>query len=470
MGSRATKSALILILATLAEGASPPPLPPQTELPAATQCNDRSTSTDARIAACTSAIASGQSQGVALAEIYSNRCAALITRSIRADPPKDGSPSPTARNDEDHALQDCSQAIALNPDGIQAYRSRAELYGFRHDWDHAIADYDQAIRLKPNVGIYYAFRGTDYANKGDYDRAIADCSHAQSLGGMLAGFDTVCLTNATGSKARVAAGQRPGNMRAWCWGKALVQEGWTQGLAVPGCTALIDSGKEKPVDLADDYYNRGEARMYNEDVDHDKQLADYSGAIRYRPRYAAAYGRRGITYFVYKADYDHAIADLTMALRLKPDNTLYLSYRGQALLAKGRYALATKDFKRLIALEPSDAEAFVYLSEADVGRGNYTQAITDADTAIKLDPAGGSGTEAYNSRGNAHFHLDALGDAIADYETALKRYPGYWEALYGRGSVKLRQGDPVGGKADIDASVKLHAGAADEERKRGIVP
>jgi tetratricopeptide (TPR) repeat protein len=474
VGSGAKRLALILALAALTEGASPPhspqPSPPQTDSPAAIQCKDRSISDEARIAACTAVIASGQSLGSPLAEIYSNRCAALISRSLGARVQKGGSKSPTARDDEDHALQDCSQAIALNPDASHAYRSRAELYGFRHDWDHAIADYDQAIRLKPNAGIYYAFRGTDYANKGDYDRAIADCSLAQSLGGMLAGFDKLCLSNAIGSKARVAAGQKLGDMRAWCWGKALIQEGWTKELAVPGCTALIESGKEKPVDLAEDYYNRGHARMYAEDVDHDKELADYSGAIRYRPRYADAYGWRGITYYVHKADYDHAIADLTMALRLKSDDRLYLSYRGQALLAKGRYALATKDFRRLIALDPSQAEAFVHLSEADIGRGDFTQAIADANQAIKLDPAGGSGTEAYNSRGNAHFHLGALGDAIADYDTALKRYPDFWEALYGRGVAKLRQGDMAGGKADIDAAAKLHPHAAEEERKRGIGP
>jgi tetratricopeptide (TPR) repeat protein len=72
--------------------------------------------------------------------------------------------------------------------------------------------------------------------------------------------------------------------------------------------------------------------------------------------------------------------------------------------------------------------------------------------------------------GDAYFHLGALGDAIVDYDAALKRYPDYWEALYGRGVVKLRKGDTAGGKADIEAAVKLHPGAAVEERKRGIAP
>ena len=471
MGGGARRLVLIVALATLAEGASPPlsppPSPPPTDSPASIQCKNGSISDDARIAGCTSVITSGQSRGAALADIYQARCAALISEAIRANLQKNGATSPIARDDEDQALQDCSHAIALNPDNSRAYASRAELYDLKHDWDHAIADYDQAIRLRPNSGMYFAFRGTDYANKGDYDRAISDCSHAQSLGGMLGGFDGLCLKNATGSKARAAAGQRPGDMRAWCRGEALIQEGFPRDLVIPGCTALIESGKEKPEGLAEDFYNRAHAR-YSE-TDADKSLADYTSAIRNRPRYADAYGWRGITYYWPKADYDRAIADLTMALRLKPNDRLYLDYRGQALLAKGRFALASKDFERLIALNPGDATAFLHLSQADIGRRNYTRAIADADQAIRLSPLSGA-TEAYNNRGNAHFHLGALGDAVVDYDAALKLDPGNWQPLYGRGVVKLRKGDTAGGRTDIDAAVKLHPGAPDEERRRGIAP
>lgn len=222
---------------------------------------------------------------------------------------------------------------------------------------------------------------------------------------------------------------------------------------------------EKPDDLAEDFYNRAHAR-YSE-ADADKNLSDYSSAIRYRPRYADAYGWRGITYYWPKADYNRATADLTMALRLKPDDRLYLRYRGKALLAKGSFILAGKDFQRLIALDPGDADAFLRLSDVKIGLHDYVGAITDADQAIKLSPLSGA-TEAYNNRGDAHFNLGALAEALADYDAALKLYPGNWQSLYARGVVKLRMGDTAGGRTDIDAAVKLHPGAADEERKRGI--
>ena len=454
-----------------ATAGSPDPnikLPPHADSPTSSQCEDTSASDDARIASCTSVITSRQRQSAPLADIYLSRCNALISRALRARYQKDGSTSLAPGRNLDQALKDCSQAIALNPTDGRAYSSRAEIYDIRRDWDHAIPDYDQAIRLKPIAkgALDLVFRGTDYANKGDYDRAISDCSRAQSLGGeMLGGFDELCLENARGSKARVAAGQTPRNMRAWCRGKALIQEGDPRELVIPGCTALIKSGKEKPGDLAEAFYNRAHAR-YSE-ADADKNLADYGAAIRYRPRYADAYGWRGITYYWPKADYDRAIADLTMALRLKPNDRLYLSYRGKALIAKGSFAVASKDFARIIALDPGNAEAFLRLSDAKIGLHDYAGAIVDADQAIKLSPLSGA-TEAYNNRGDAHFHLGALAEAMADYDAALKLYPDNWQSLYGRGVVKLRVGDTAGGRTDIDAAVKLHPGVADEERKRGI--
>ena len=296
-----------------ASAGSPDPnikLPPHADSPTSSQCEDVRAIDDVRIASCTSVITSSQGQSAPLADIYLSRCDALTSRAARARLQKDGATSLAPRRDLDQALEDCSQAIALNPADGRAYSSRAEIYDIRGDWDHAIPDYDQAISLKPigKADLDFALRGTDYANKGDYDRAISDCSRAQSLGGgKLGGFDELCLENARGSKARVAAGQRLRDMQAWCRGKALIQEGDPHELVLAGCTALIVSGKEKPDDLAEDFYNRAYARDFETDAD--KKLTDYSAAIRYRPRYADAYGWRGITYYWPKADYDHAIAD-----------------------------------------------------------------------------------------------------------------------------------------------------------------
>ena len=437
------------------------------DTPAWKQCTDQSISDDAQIAGCSSVIASGEEQGANLAEAYFDRCEAFLGRSERQTLREQGLIKSTPREDEDLAFQDCNRAIELKPDYEHAYATRALLYDSKHDYDHAIADYDAAIKLRPDVGLNFAFRGSVYASKGDYDRAIADCTHAQQLGQMLAGFDTLCLKNATEAKARLAAGQKLGDKRAWCQGKALIQEGWAVEMQIPGCTALIASGKETRKNLAEDFYNR--ARAYDFQSDKDHALADFGEAIRLNQNNADAYGRRGMIYYWAKNDYGRAVADLSHALRLKPDDELFLSYRGQAYLAKGQFALASKDFERLIKLKPDNAGAFLHLSLADNGGGDYDRAIAHADQAIRLSPLSGA-TEAFDSRGNAHLHQGKVDDAIGDYDSALKLDPTNWQPLYGRGVAKIRTGDTVGGQADIVAAVKLHADAAAEERNLGISP
>jgi tetratricopeptide (TPR) repeat protein len=58
-------------------------------------------------------------------------------------------------------------------------------------------------------------------------------------------------------------------------------------------------------------------RMYK--GDDDKAIADLSEAIRLKPDYVGAYNNRGIAY-IQKGDYDKALADFREAVRLKPDH------------------------------------------------------------------------------------------------------------------------------------------------------
>jgi tetratricopeptide (TPR) repeat protein len=347
----------------------------------------------------------------------------------------------------------------------EALRIRAAAYLNKGDDDHAIADYDQAIRLKPDSVGAFTLRGMAYAHKGDYDRAIEDYTHALQL---VPGFGMAQggMTEAKAAKARIAGGQAPGDPRAWCQGKALPQEGFAQDLQISGCTTLIQSGKEKPTDLAGDFFNRASA--YDFQGDHDRAIADYGQAIKLAPKNADAYYRRGAIYWV-MADYDHAIADLSAAIKLDPKQVLYFSYRGYAHNAKGQFDLAIKDFDHAIKLQPDNADAFLNRSLARNGKADYDRAIRDSDQAIKLSRTS-EATVGYDSRGDSHFHKGDFATAIDDYDHALKLWPQYPQAMYGRGAAKIRNGDRVGGQADIDAARKLQPDVESAEAKLGIKP
>ena len=119
---------------------------------------------DEAIAACTRSINSGRYSGRQLAALFANRCAEL-----------------TNMQESDKAIEDCSQAIQLNPNGADAFSNRGGAYRAKGQYDRAIEDLNQAIRLNPNLADAFYNRGIAYRRKGQYDRAIDDYSQAIRL-------------------------------------------------------------------------------------------------------------------------------------------------------------------------------------------------------------------------------------------------------------------------------------------------
>jgi lipoprotein NlpI len=86
-----------------------------------------------------------------------------------------------AKNDDDHAIADWTQAIKLVPNYSHAYNNRAKAYVAKTDYDHAIADYSEAIKLDPNHMLSYKGRGIAYYLSGAPDKAQADFQKAADL-------------------------------------------------------------------------------------------------------------------------------------------------------------------------------------------------------------------------------------------------------------------------------------------------
>jgi tetratricopeptide (TPR) repeat protein len=80
----------------------------------------------------------------------------------------------------DAALADYGISIGIEPDNVESYDYRADVYQQNGDLDRALADYDRASRLDPTYAAAYYSRGLIYEKKNDigsarveYNKAIA---------------------------------------------------------------------------------------------------------------------------------------------------------------------------------------------------------------------------------------------------------------------------------------------------------
>src|SRR6185437_6662510 len=70
-----------------------------------------------------------------------------------------------AKNDNDTAIADFTQATQLDPSNPFPYAARAYAYTAKHEYDRAITDWDGLIARAPDIGGLYRERGLNYFAK-----------------------------------------------------------------------------------------------------------------------------------------------------------------------------------------------------------------------------------------------------------------------------------------------------------------
>jgi predicted aspartyl protease len=129
--------------------------------PDAALCVKGGQPTDARIAACTRAIASGKLSSKNLGVTYNSRGNAF-----------------GINGQYDKAIADFDEAIRLNPQDALIYANRGRARYRKGDNDQAIADYGEAIRLNPLNADYYLQRGYTQFWLGRFDASAGDLTES----------------------------------------------------------------------------------------------------------------------------------------------------------------------------------------------------------------------------------------------------------------------------------------------------
>jgi len=192
--------------------------------------------------------------------------------------------------DNQGAIADYSQAIAIKPQYTQAYLNRGYIkdalgdkQGASADYSQAIADYSLDIAIHPRDAIAYARRGNAKTGLGDMQGAIAD---------------------------------------------------YTKAIVIN-------------TEFAPAYGLRGEAKHIL--GDYQGAIADYSQVISINPRISRAYYLRGAV----KSDLGDnqgAINDYSQAIAINPQYALAYSKRANIKLALGENEVACRDYKTAASL------------------------------------------------------------------------------------------------------------------------
>jgi tetratricopeptide (TPR) repeat protein len=123
--------------------------------------------------------------------------------------------------------------------------------------------------------------------------------------------------------------------------------------AIEACTRAIDSKKFNGVKqkrvLSLLYTNRGVE--YELKQEFDKAIADHDLAIKVDPKNAAPYNNRGNAYLG-KQDFEHALADFDMAVKLNPKYAEAFFNRGMAKRNHGDMGGGEEDIAQAKVLQP----------------------------------------------------------------------------------------------------------------------
>ncbi len=119
---------------------------------------------DAGLAACSRMINTGRYKDKALASIYRAR------GSWRQK-----------KGQLDAALADYGISIRIEPDNVEGYDYRADVYQQKDDLDAALEDYNHASRIDPTYAAAYYSRGRIYEKKGDTAKARVEYNAALAV-------------------------------------------------------------------------------------------------------------------------------------------------------------------------------------------------------------------------------------------------------------------------------------------------
>jgi tetratricopeptide (TPR) repeat protein/predicted aspartyl protease len=183
--------------------------------------------------------------------------------------------------------------------------------------------------------------------------------------------------------------------------------------------------------------------------------AQTSGALADVAADAPEYARLGAA-LASRHEFERALADLSKAIELDPNESEYLYARAKIYMQTGQAPLALADLDGVLALKPELIEAYISRAQIHLGQKNKTATLTDLDAATALAPPHG---DVRYTLANLYAGAENFAAAIRQWDLWIESHPvdaRFVGALGERCYLKaLQNQDLSGGLSDCNRALAL---------------
>jgi len=387
------------------------------------------------------------------------------------------------KNDTKKALELYSKSISIDPKDAVLWASRAKLKEYMGDKFGALIDYNEAIKIDPNKVILYIERGNYNSNQGYFSLALSDINKAIELDPnnyshyfkrSSLHYNKQMLKEAM-SDINIAI-QLDSTQHELFTGRGAIYASYNEHhKAISDYTKAIQLNPKGYLP----YYNRALDKYEIEDMD--GSCADihecFSILNKYDPKNelideleysirkycdstkAGYYYQRGIALYNLQ-QFKQAVIIYSKGLKKFPNNSMILSFRGNAYFMLMDYENALSDYYASIDNKENviydvkanqrhtgisdefidvyvsgfGAEMFTSIAESKFALGQYEEALLEINKGIKIAPdLKEIGKEKYyNVRGNIFLALKKFELAKKDFDKCILLNSGFEIAYVNR--------------------------------------
>ncbi len=393
------------------------------------------------------------------------------------------------KNDFKQALNYFDKAVAIDPKDELLLSSRAKIREISGDTFGALADHNQAIALAPKNADSYTERGVYNLNQKYVALALADFNKAIELAPKSfypyfyrsrVKFESNELEAALNDidKAILLDDKQSGlfNFRGTIYSR-LKQ----YGIALENYSTAIKLNPEdfygylsraeayyglENMDAACEDYTKAKALVLKQNTTSPEFLKNIEASILdfCDPSRASYFYQRGVAYYNLK-QYDKALEIYKLGLQKFPNNSMILSFLGNAYLALKDYENANLNYNAAIANKESLmselinnprfakenkhelqsfyngslASIYYNAAEGDVYKQKYEEALMSMNQAVKFAPniADFKKETYYARRGNIYLEMNKYDLALLDFNQSIQSNENYAPAYIGRAIAKV---------------------------------